>query len=237
MTRQKYWRDIIEVDSELLKHPPECSECSESSEMDSHGSDRTSDHTPIVPDETERNWQKKYPGYKCVLEHIVHNGGWEKEGWFVLNNYDTHTAVIVGFFEGSYYSSQQGIREHAPRWQGGTEELVRLATDKNDHRCPGRRMMPDDVDFEAWCELYEGIRSWSLLGCPDWSNEGRWGPYLRSWQRFAKTPFATNVTRIRAATVIKAAWRGWRWRLSVLFNPHTSIGRRKLSMAAGKVEY
>lgn len=206
--------------------------------------DDMSDNSELLVQETKSEvfmhaWQKRLPGYVCVLQHIVEDYGYDKKGWFVLVNYETRLALIAKFDEQSYFSSQSGIEVDKFIWEGSLYTLLDMASLHRDVTIPERPLQPGDHNFQHWCSLYDGIVAWAQLGEVDWSGTSRWGPWdkTRCWRR--KTPFAENMTKIfqqqtRAATLIQAAWRGWKWRLSVLQNPHTIIGHAKLMNAARK---
>ena len=175
----------------------------------------------------------------CVLQHVVEDYGYEKEGWFVLVNYDSKSAVIASFDEQSYFSSQTGICCESCIWQGLIETLLSMAVLRRDPTFPERQMLPEDDKYQHWCSLFEGLCAWAQFGCPDWSNTTRWGPDndIPMWK--IKTPFAVNMTQMykrqsHAAIVIQAAWRGWAARMFVLWNPHTDIGRRRLAAEASR---
>lgn len=194
------------------------------------------DKDQSVCNASKRDWERSLPDYKCILEHVVEDYGWHKEGWFVLVNYNRQTSIIANFMEESYFSSQTGMECQSFVWQGATEQLVHMAKLMLDPRFPERGMLPDDFNYEHWRSLYEGICAWVQVGRPDWSSTSRWGPG-RQEHIFSKTPFATNMTQLcreqsQAATIIQAAWRGWSWRLSVLWNPHSVIGARWLAAQA-----
>jgi hypothetical protein len=140
-------------------------------------------------------------------------------------------AKIMPFFEGSFYSSLQGIKDDNSVWEGDDRELMYIAEHMLDPKMRARQLCKDDFDFEIWDAMYKGVVAWRDNGFPLW--RGRQGvSILRGaayWNR-VKTPEAKEVaaawTRMNdAATVISAAFRGWIWRLRVLYNPHTEVGR------------
>ena len=185
-----------------------------------------------------RDWERCLPGYKCVLQHIVEDWGYEKEGWFVLVNFDSNSAVIASFAEQSYFSSQTGICCDKFIWQGLTATLLSMTTLRRDPSFPERQMLPEDSNYQHWCSLYDGLCAWRQFGSPDWSETSRWGPGTSAWIK--KTPFAVNMSQVyrqqsHAATVIQAAWRGWTTRMFVLWNPHTDVGKRRLAAEAGRM--
>lgn len=194
-----------------------------------------------VQDETlsTHAWERCLPGHKCVLQHVVEDWGYEREGWFVLVNYESKSAVIASFDEKSYFSSQTGMCCDNFIWQGLLETLLTMAVLRRDPSFPKRQMLPEDTNYQHWCCLYEGLCAWAQFGCPDWSGTSRWGPDKGTSVWIKKTPFAVNLTQMykrqsHAATVIQAAWRGWAARMFVLWNPHTDIGKRRLAAEASR---
>lgn len=167
--------------------------------------------------------------------------GYDKKGWFLLVQYDHELAIISHYDEASYYSSQAGMDCNEFMWQGSIKQLISIAELKVDPCFPQRRFIPEDHQYLHWHILFDGIVAWDQLGRPDWSQTSRWGPF-RAAQRAShsgRTPFAINVMMLcknwsRAATVIQAAWRAWRWRLCVLWNPSSAVGRRRLAKEAAR---
>lgn len=47
---------------------------------------------------------------------------------------------------------------------------------------------------------------------------------------------AERVKRTGAATCIQAAFRGWRWRMRELFNPHIEVGRAHLAREFSRIQ-
>ncbi|DBA66450.1 TPA: hypothetical protein ACH3X2_002427 [Trebouxia sp. C0005] len=207
---------------------------SESSQGTGH--DEVED-TQINHNPYQHAWQKCLPGYSCVIQHIVEDYGYDKNGWFVLVNYETELAIIASFDEQSYFSSQNGMDCDKYLWEGTLDALVEMARLRRDVSIPWREILPEDHNFQHWSNLYKGICSWEKLGYVNWSDTSRWGPWDKRSLWKQKTPFADNITALylrftHAATLIQAVWRGWKWRLSVLLNPHTSVGRRRLLLEA-----
>jgi hypothetical protein len=92
----------------------------------------------------------------------------------------------------------------------------------------GRKLSPKDFDYADWAQLYAAVNVRRHARCPLWKGRisGRW-PGQRPWP---KTPLSCEVLRrYQAALRIQAAFRGWRFRLSVLFNPNNELGQRWLS--------
>lgn len=207
---------------------------------------RASEYCPSCNLHT-RDWEQGLPGYECILQHMVTKGpGNEMSGWFLLVDYDSKSAIITNYEENeSSYSSQAGMDTNHFVWQGPVDMLISMATLLRDPKFPDREMLPEDINYQHWCCFFSGICSWAQLGCPDWSGTHRLGPgrpiYLRRQpkHRTNQTPFAKNMTALyhqhsHAATTIQAAWRGWKTRMSVLWNPHTVIGKRKLAAEADR---
>ena len=119
--------------------------------------------------------------------------------------------------------------------------LVSMAERHVDPSFPMRRMISEDHYYTHWHIFYDGISAWAELGKTDWSDTSRWGSshgdHRFSWEH--KTPSATNIVMLykdwsHAATVIQAAWRAWRWRLFVLWNPSSVIGGKRLASEAAQ---
>lgn len=186
-------------------------------------------------------WERS--GFKAVLQVVKDDTGWQEWGVFLLVNMESREAIITAYFEDSYYSSKTGIQmdEFNVQWRGPLDGLFEIARRRRDPKVPARAILASDCDFAVWDELFRGILAWQAQGCPLWSGRGR-GPmrfdlFVPSNHRCyngAKTPLARVVAAEwaasnAAATKIQAAFRGWRWRLTVLFNPHTELGRAYLA--------
>ena len=192
---------------------------------------------------TDRPWRRD--GWVDVLQVLTRGhekDDYEKAGYFLLVNMIVSTARIVPYYEESYYSSKAGIRAQGEDvvWEGALEELFRMAEQKLDPKMPVRTLCPQDFDYEVWTQLFGGIAAWRQEGCP--TSRPQWHGRMRggTWEsgnayEQRKTPYADErieITRMRmkAAARIQAAFRGWRWRMCVLFNPHTEVGRRHLEL-------
>jgi hypothetical protein len=181
-------------------------------------------------------YQQTYPweadGLHAVLEVIVQSNGFEKNGFFLLVNKTKKYAKIVPFIEESFYSSLSGIRDHRCIWQGSIDELVHISDNMLDLNMNGRKIQSDDFDYATWDELYSGVRAWRDQGFPLWIG-GMQIYGTREYWSSHKTPIAARVAhewkqKQKAATLIQATYRAWKWRLNVLWNPNTDIGYKYL---------
>ena len=160
-------------------------------------------------------------------------------GYFVLVDWDDRTARIVSYCEDSYFSSREGLGlcchcgfavqpvdgedDDVVVWRGTWEALFHMAVNMIDPAMTLRRMQPDDHMFKELEELFLAVVVWRDQGCPRWA--GRRGDSTNVHGVYSKTPLAQCVVaRAMAATRIQACFRGWWWRLHVLFNPHTPVG-------------
>lgn len=195
------------------------------------------------------DWERDFPGYVCILQHVVTQGqDFCKTGWFLLVNFDSNSAIIIEFVDTeSFYHTQGGISFKSFVWQGSIDKLIRMARLLQNPEFPEHRLVPEDFNYQHWCCFYDGISAWAGHCSLDWSATCRrvpmpWAhvpaPFGLPECGHNQLPFAKNLKGLlnqsRAATVIQAAWRGWKTRMSVLWNPHTVIGQRRLAAEAGK---
>lgn len=205
---------------------------------------------------SRRWWERKgwFPVLQVFREHQYFS--WDRDGAFVLirdhcrsqvsqlyvfswaaptTPRDHHVdceAMVVSFSEHSACSSLDGLSQHA-KWRGSCAQLLELASQRRDLAFPRRRLDPDDRDFQMWDELWAAVDAWAASGCPRW--RGRWQVGRtrgKLWQPH-KVPEACQViAEHAAASRIQAAFRAWRWRRHVLWNPHTRVGAARLCRMA-----
>lgn len=190
-------------------------------------------------------WQRD--GWRTLVQAVAREDGYDEWGYFVLlrgadgaDGGASGSAIlgaearIVPYQEESYYSSQQGVEHSRPVWAGTVAALLDLADRRADPALPARALLPEDHDFAAWDDLYAALRAWRALGLPGrLADVGLRRRTALPWAE-RKAPLARDVAeewarRERAAARIQAAFRGWRWRLRVLFNPHTREGAAHLA--------
>jgi hypothetical protein len=227
---------VICGDISMAKHDYEESSSEELDELD-----ELFDKQDVLDDIEQHNslaklYQQTYPweadGLHAVLEVIVQSNGFEKNGFFLLVHKTKKYAKIVPFIEESFYSSLSGIRDHQYIWQGSIDELVHISDNMLDLNMNGRKIQSDDFDYATWDELYSGVRAWRDQGFPLWIG-GMQIYGTREYWSSHKTPIAARVAhewkqKQKAATLIQATYRAWKWRLNVLWNPNTDIGYKYL---------
>lgn len=178
-------------------------------------------------------------GYSAILEIIVMDNGREKNGFFVLVNKQVDMAKIVPFMEESYYSSKAGILEHRCVWQGSLSRLIDMSKMMMDLKVAGRILDPNDFDYNTWKQMYDAIQAWHEQGQPLWQGRLKQMKHLHHWCS-QKTPIAYDVIKSwneknKAAAKIQAAYRAWKWRINVLYNPHTIEGQHFLKTSFYKI--
>lgn len=189
-------------------------------------------------------WVKR--GFMPVLQVVTKKDDFQEYGYFVLSKSVTDEALIVKYFEDSFYSSKHGILWNGEEddknalWHGTMDELFEIAELRRDLIIPSRIINPKDYDYGALNDMYRGILAWKAQGCPMWSGrargEERWKLFVRVRDPYyspTKTPLARVVAeewdaRNVAAAKIQAWFRAWQWRLKVLYNPNTEIGKAYL---------
>ena len=198
------------------------------------------------------DWERDFPGYVCIMQHVVsEDPGTDKWGWLLLVNYDSMLAIVIRFVEiDSSYSNQGRVCFDEFIWQGPTSTFIYMALLIRDPKFripddfPEREALQAVLSLQHWGWFLDGVVSWAQLSTPDWSATTRRGSTPWAGTHFGlpkfgnQTPFARNLKHLyhqsQAATVIQAAWRGWKTRMSVLWNPHTVVGKRRLAAEADK---
>lgn len=198
--------------------------------MSDDGDDEMSTETP--EEKPKYPWQVDPSGtrWQSVLQSPrIEEPYWE-DGIFLLVAFESRMAKIVRYSEGSYFSSQVGIHENDVKWgPGALDELVSLARAKLDPAAVGlrRKLQPGDNGYDQWSAMYDAVVVWAAAGFPAW--RGRFTKGVFSHFDEHKTRYAHVVAReARAAVVIQAAYRAWKWRLETLYNPNTDVGARRI---------